>query len=113
MTALEPDAPTLDDIEPCLNETRDRIVTGAVTVIPFLCLGIVAWQLWESWLGWSDLIVFAILYVSTGLGITVGFHRLFTHRSFKTHPALRGLFAGLGSMAIEGPVISWVADHRK
>jgi stearoyl-CoA desaturase (delta-9 desaturase) len=53
------------------------------------------------------------MYVVTGLGITVGFHRLFTHRSFKTSPAVRGVFAALGSIAIEGPVISWVADHRK
>src|SRR5688572_16311224 len=114
MTATLPGEPPLaDDVEPCLNETQDRIITGAVTVVPFLCLGIVAWQVWDSWLGWSDIIVFALLYVSTGLGITVGFHRLFTHRSFKTYPAVRGVFAGLGSMAIEGPVISWVADHRK
>ena len=49
----------------------------------------------------------------TGLGITVGFHRLFTHRSFKTGPAIRGMFGALGSAAIEGPMISWVADHRK
>jgi stearoyl-CoA desaturase (delta-9 desaturase) len=53
------------------------------------------------------------MYVPTGLGITVGFHRLFTHRSFKTRPWLRGVLAVLGTMAVEGPVISWVADHRK
>jgi stearoyl-CoA desaturase (delta-9 desaturase) len=51
--------------------------------------------------------------VITGLGVTVGFHRLFTHRSFKTTKALRFVFAAAGSAAIEGPVISWVADHRK
>jgi stearoyl-CoA desaturase (delta-9 desaturase) len=53
------------------------------------------------------------MYVVTGLGITVGFHRHLTHRSFKTHGWLRGLLGILGSAAIEGPVISWVADHRK
>jgi stearoyl-CoA desaturase (delta-9 desaturase) len=78
-----------------------------------LALGLVAWQLWAVALGVSDLVVFGVLYVLTGLGVTVGFHRLLTHRSFKTSPALRGLFAILGSAAIEGPVISWVADHRK
>jgi stearoyl-CoA desaturase (delta-9 desaturase) len=51
--------------------------------------------------------------VVTGLGVTVGFHRHLTHRSFKTHRWLRGLLAIFGSVAIEGPVISWVADHRK
>ena len=49
----------------------------------------------------------------TGLGITVGFHRLFTHRSFKTGRVVRGGMAIAGSMAIEGPIVSWVADHRK
>ena len=57
--------------------------------------------------------MFAIMYIATGLGITVGFHRLFTHRSFKTGKAVRAILAALGSAAIEGPVISWVADHRK
>ena len=106
-------APGADDIEPVLHETRDRIITGSVTVVPFLMLGVVAWQLWNSLLHWHDLVVFAILYVLSGLGVTVGFHRLFTHRSFKTSPALRGFFAICGSISIEGPVISWVADHRK
>jgi stearoyl-CoA desaturase (delta-9 desaturase) len=105
--------PGPDDIEPVLHETRDRIITGTVTVVPFLTLGIVAWQLWNSLLHWHDLVVFAILYAASGLGVTVGFHRLFTHRSFKTSAAVRGVFAVLGSTAIEGPVISWVADHRK
>jgi stearoyl-CoA desaturase (Delta-9 desaturase) len=105
--------PGPDDIEPVENETRDRIITGTVTVVPILALGIVAWQTWQSLLHWHDIAVFAILYVFTGLGVTVGFHRLFTHRSFKTFPAVRGFFAVCGSMAIEGPVISWVADHRK
>ena len=57
--------------------------------------------------------MFAIPYLLTGLGVTVGFHRLLTHRSFKTYPAVRGVLAILGLAAIEGPIISWVADHRK
>lgn len=105
--------PTEDDVQPVENETRDRIITGLVTIVPVLALGLVGWQLWAVALGWNDLAVLAIMYVATGLGITVGFHRLFTHRSFKTSPAVRGVFAALGSIAIEGPVISWVADHRK
>jgi stearoyl-CoA desaturase (Delta-9 desaturase) len=105
--------PCADDIEPVAHETRDRIITGTVTVVPFLALGIVGWQVWAELLHWSDIAVFAILYMVTGLGVTVGFHRLFTHRSFATSRVLRGVFAAMGSMAIEGPVISWVADHRK
>ena len=102
-----------DDVQPVANESLDRFLTGTVTVLPILALGLVGWQVWSELLGWSDLIVFAIMYVTTGLGITVGFHRLFTHRSFKCGKAVRATLAALGSMAIEGPVISWVADHRK
>src|SRR3954465_7905595 len=102
-----------DDVQPVANENLDRFLTGTITVLPILALGLVGWQVWSSLLGWSDLIVFAIMYVATGLGITVGFHRLFTHRSFKTGKAVRAILAALGSAAIEGPVISWVADHRK
>ena len=104
---------TEDDVEPVGNEPLDRFLTGTVTVLPVLALFVVGWQVWGDWLGYSDLIVFAIMYVLTGLGITVGFHRLFTHRSFKTTKTMRFVLAALGSAAIEGPVISWVADHRK
>ncbi|HEY2601736.1 MAG TPA: acyl-CoA desaturase [Thermoleophilaceae bacterium] len=104
---------TREDVEPVSHEARDRAITGFVTVAPILALGFVAWQLWEEALHWGDLVVFGVLYMAFGLGVTVGFHRLFTHRSFKTTPAVRFVFAVLGSAAIEGPVISWVADHRK
>src|SRR6202167_1781512 len=106
-------APGPDDSQPVANETRDRIITAFVTLAPIAALGFVGWQMWDGLLRRSDLIVFAIVYVLTGLGVTVGFHRLFTHRSFKTSRALRLVLAVLGSAAIEGPVISWVADHRK
>jgi stearoyl-CoA desaturase (delta-9 desaturase) len=105
--------PGPDDIQPVEHETLDRIATGTVSVVPFLALGIVCWQVWAQLLHWSDIAVFGILYVLTGLGVTVGFHRLFTHRSFATKRWMRGVLAALGSAAIEGPVISWVADHRK
>jgi stearoyl-CoA desaturase (delta-9 desaturase) len=109
----DPCAPTDADVEPVSHETGARIVTGIVTVVPILSLFFVGWQLWDRLLGWNDLVVFAVFYVLTGLGVTVGFHRLFAHRSFKTLPWLRGIFGILGSAAIEGPVIAWVADHRK
>jgi stearoyl-CoA desaturase (delta-9 desaturase) len=102
-----------DDVQPVAHESLDRAITAFVTVAPILALGFVAWQLWEQALHWGDLVVFVLLYILFGLGVTVGFHRLFTHRSFKTSPTVRFIFAVLGSAAIEGPVISWVADHRK
>jgi stearoyl-CoA desaturase (delta-9 desaturase) len=105
--------PSEDDVEPVANETLARTLTGIVTALPVLGLGLAAWQLWGEALGTSDLVVFAVMYVATGLGVTVGFHRLFTHRSFKAKRGVRVVLAILGSMAIEGPVIAWVADHRK
>jgi stearoyl-CoA desaturase (delta-9 desaturase) len=108
-----PRAPLASDVQPVANETRDRIITGLVTLIPFVAIGFAGWQVWDKALHWRDVILFLGLYVCTGLGITVGFHRHLTHRSFKTYDWLRGLLAILGSAAIEGPVISWVADHRK
>ena len=53
------------------------------------------------------------MYLLTAVGITVGYHRLLTHRSFQTSKPVEYAFAVLGSMAVQGPVISWVADHRK
>ncbi len=113
MTDASTPALTADDIQVTEHETLDRIATGTVTAVPFIGLGLVVWQTWAEALRWSDFVVFAIMYTATGLGVTVGFHRLLTHRSFKTTPWLRATFAALGSVAIEGPVISWVADHRK
>jgi stearoyl-CoA desaturase (delta-9 desaturase) len=105
--------PLADDVQPVEHETRDRIILTIITLLPFVGLGVAVWQTWSGLLRGSDVAVFLILYVLTGLGVTVGFHRHFTHRSFKAKPAVRAVLAVLGSAAIEGPVISWVADHRK
>src|SRR6478736_9141745 len=105
--------PLPSDIQPVANETRDRIITGLVTLIPFVALAFAAWQVWGEALHWSDVFLFVGMYLFTGLGITVGFNRHLTHRAFKAKPWLHGLLGILGSAAIEGPVISWVADHRK
>lgn len=61
----------------------------------------------------SDLIVFSVMYLLCGLGITVGYHRLLTHRSFQTYKGVEYLFACLGCMAIQGGPLDWVSDHRK
>jgi stearoyl-CoA desaturase (Delta-9 desaturase) len=105
--------PTPEEIQPTENERLDRAITGFITVAPVLLLGVVAWQMWNHELRVRDLVIFVLMYVPIGMGVTVGFHRMLTHRSFKTSPALRGLLTVLGTMAVEGPVISWVADHRK
>jgi stearoyl-CoA desaturase (delta-9 desaturase) len=95
------------------HEARARVLLVVVTAGPLVALGWAGWLAWGHGLQWQDLVVLAITYPLTALGVTVGFHRLFTHRSFKTTRTLRALFAVLGSMAIEGPVIEWVATHRQ
>ena len=94
-------------------DSFDRVANLVVTVAPVGLVGLAAWLAWGGALSWRDLIVLFVTYLLTGLGITVGFHRLFTHRSFKTGPMMRALLAALGSAAVEGPVIEWVANHRK
>jgi stearoyl-CoA desaturase (delta-9 desaturase) len=96
-----------------LDEDRvDRIANLVVTVVPVGLLGFAAWLAWGGALHWPDLVVLAVTYLLTGLGVTVGFHRLFTHRSFKTSTPVRALLGALGSAAVEGPVIEWVSNHR-
>jgi stearoyl-CoA desaturase (Delta-9 desaturase) len=95
---------------PVLDRLGSAVVTGAPPIL--VAIGMVF-----GWMGnllkWQDLLILAVLYVAVGSGITVGFHRLFTHRSFKCGRPLRAAFAILGSAAAEGPVIDWVATHRK
>jgi stearoyl-CoA desaturase (delta-9 desaturase) len=91
----------------------ERRANVAAVLLPFLGLIAAAVLLWNSLLGPRDLAIFAALYLLTAIGITVGFHRLLTHRAFQTRPWLRYTLAVLGSMAVQGSVIDWVADHRK
>jgi stearoyl-CoA desaturase (delta-9 desaturase) len=69
--------------------------------------------LWNSVVSATDLAILAVMYVLTALGVTVGFHRMLTHRSFQAPKPVEYAFAALGSMAVQGPVMAWVADHRK
>ncbi|HWW66972.1 MAG TPA: fatty acid desaturase [Solirubrobacterales bacterium] len=85
---------------------------GAV-VVPFAATIAAIALLWNSFVSPADLAIAAAMYLLTAIGITVGFHRLLTHRSFQTSKPAEYFFAVLGSMAVQGPVISWVADHRK
>ncbi|MEM7623069.1 MAG: fatty acid desaturase, partial [Planctomycetota bacterium] len=90
-----------------------RLVNLAAVVIPFLGLIAAIVLLWGTAFNWLYLGLLAGMYILTGLGITVGYHRLFTHRSFTTPKPVAMVFAMLGSMAIEGPMLQWVANHRK
>jgi len=85
----------------------------AAVVMPFLAVLAAIPLLWNRLVSPADLAILAAMYLLTALGVTVGFHRMLTHRAFQTSSALQYTFAILGSMAVQGPVIAWVADHRK
>ncbi|HLR85741.1 MAG TPA: acyl-CoA desaturase [Nocardioidaceae bacterium] len=92
---------------------KEQFALGLFVVLPFLAMLAAVPVAWGGWLGWSDVVIAAALYVATALGITVGYHRLFTHKSFKPNRGVKIALALAGSLAIEGPVTRWVADHRK
>jgi stearoyl-CoA desaturase (delta-9 desaturase) len=90
-----------------------RLVTLFGVIVPFLGLAAAVSLLWGWGFSWVHLGLLIGMYVATALGVTVGFHRLFTHRSFETNAVVKFIFAALGSMAMEGPVLKWVAMHRR
>jgi stearoyl-CoA desaturase (delta-9 desaturase) len=90
-----------------------RIANLVIVVVPFVAFFAAIVLLWNRVVGVHDLWILGVMYVLTGLGVTVGYHRLLTHRSFETYRPVRYALAVLGSLAVEGGTITWVADHRK
>lgn len=95
-----------------MSRAEQAVNLGAV-LVPFAATLVAVVLLWNRWVSAADLVIAVAMYLLTAIGITIGFHRLLTHRSFQTSKRLEYLFAVLGSMAVQGPVIAWVADHRK
>ncbi|MGI9014369.1 MAG: acyl-CoA desaturase [Phycisphaerales bacterium] len=90
-----------------------RIINGFAVVVPFVGLIVAIVLLWGVAFNWIWLALLGGMYLLTALGITVGYHRYFTHRSFQTSRFMTAVLAVLGSMAFEGPVLQWVAVHRR
>ncbi len=101
------------DIEPEPDSRLDRFLVGLFVAVPLLAVLAAIPLAWGWGLGWHDIVIAFVFYVVTGMGITMGFHRHFTHSSFKAARPLRVSLAIAGSLAIEGPVLVWVADHRR
>lgn len=80
-------------------------------VMPLLGTIFAIWLLWQSLVGWRDIAIMVGMYVFVALGITIGFHRMLTHRSFEAHPVVRFFFLALGSMALQGPALDWASVH--
>jgi stearoyl-CoA desaturase (delta-9 desaturase) len=91
----------------------EQVALFLFITVPFVALLAAIPVLWGWGIGWTDVAIGVVMYAVSGHGITVGFHRFFTHGSFKARRPLKIALAVAGSLAIEGPVIRWVADHRK
>jgi stearoyl-CoA desaturase (delta-9 desaturase) len=95
-----------------MNRT-ERTANLLGVVVPFVGVLVAIVLLWNRAVDATDLAIMVVMYMLTASGITIGFHRLLTHRAFQTHKWLERTFAVLGSLAVEGSVMDWVADHRK
>ena len=112
--AATPPAHTIEVFEqPGPLSQWQRIVTLIVMLVPLAGLVLAMALAWGWGFGWVELGLLLGMYIATGLGVTVGYHRLFTHRSFETGPVLTAVFGILGSMSVEGPILRWVAFHRR
>jgi stearoyl-CoA desaturase (Delta-9 desaturase) len=95
------------------NTTVYKIAVLFVVIVPFLATAVAVTLLWAHAVHWSDLALLGVLYALVAFGVTIGYHRMLTHRSFRPHPVVKCLLLILGSMAVEGPAIQWAATHTK
>jgi stearoyl-CoA desaturase (Delta-9 desaturase) len=103
----------LKDLHDEPKSRTSKILVGVFVAVPMLALIAAIPLAWGWGLGWHDVIIAVVFYYISGLGIAMGFHRYFTHSSFKAKTGMRVALAIAGSLAVEGPVINWVADHRR
>ena len=101
------------DFEDEPSSAFQRFMVGLFVTVPLVALIAAIPLLWGWGLGWHDVVIALVFYWVSGLGVTVGYHRYFTHGSFKAKTGLRVAMAIAGSLSIEGPVITWVSDHRR
>ena len=93
--------------------TIKKIVMLVVVVLPFLATLFAIALLWQRAVNWTDIALLIAFDVIAGLGVTIGYHRMLTHRSFQPHPVVKFIFLAFGSMAVEGPALEWAATHIK
>ncbi|WP_308252959.1 acyl-CoA desaturase [Pseudonocardia sp. ICBG601] len=92
---------------------REVLLVGVFVILPTLALFTAVPLAWGWGLGWVDVVLFVVFYGISGLGVTVGFHRYFTHGSFKAKRPLRIALAIAGSLSLQGGVLEWVGTHRR
>jgi stearoyl-CoA desaturase (delta-9 desaturase) len=90
-----------------------KAVVLIVVVVPLLATGLAIRLLWARAVHWPDLALLLTMYALVAFGVTVGYHRMLTHRSFRAHPVVKCLLLILGSMSVEGAALQWAATHIK
>jgi stearoyl-CoA desaturase (delta-9 desaturase) len=113
MTAAAQHRPAVAPLVEGRKTVTEQALVVAFMVVPLLALAAAVPLAWGWGLSWLDVGLAVVFYFLTGLGVTVGFHRYFTHGSFKAKRPLRVALAVIGSTAFQGGVIGWVADHRR
>jgi stearoyl-CoA desaturase (Delta-9 desaturase) len=113
MTAAAQPRPAVAPLLEGRKSATEQALVVAFMVVPLLALAAAVPLAWGWGLSWLDVGLAVVFYYLTGLGVTVGFHRHFTHGSFKAKRPLRVALAVIGSTAFQGGVIGWVADHRR
>jgi stearoyl-CoA desaturase (delta-9 desaturase) len=91
----------------------ERYVNLTAVFLPLVGIAVAVPLLWGSLVSLPVLILALVFYLLTGFGITIGYHRLMTHRSFATHKVIENGLALAGALALQGSPGDWVADHRK
>ena len=90
-----------------------RLGTAVGVLVPLMGVGLAGWLMWGRGFGWVELALLLVMYTVSAMGITVGFHRLYTHRSFEAVAPVRAVLGVCGSMALQGPLLEWVSRHRR
>lgn len=96
-----------------LSRKEMHLAMLAAVALPPIGIAVAMVLLWGGWFGWSSLIAMVVMYILTGLGVTIGYHRLFAHKAFATPTPIGVFFMILGGMSAQGPLVWWVATHRR
>jgi stearoyl-CoA desaturase (Delta-9 desaturase) len=113
MSTVASDLPTTAPLVEGRKSVLEQSLVIAFMIVPVVALGAAVTLAWGWGLTLLDVVIATIAYFGTGLGVTVGFHRHFTHKSFKAVRPLKVALAITGSLAFQGSIVSWVADHRR
>lgn len=110
-------APAIPHHPPAIEHTHaeslERWVAGVTVVVPTLGVLLAGYLLWGTAIGWPELSVAIVMYLVTSIGITAGFHRYFTHKSFECVKPFKWYLGVAGSMCSQGPILFWAASHRR